>query len=428
MKALEIFGGKPLKGEVCISGAKNASMPIIIASILSKKQCTIHNIPHVVDVTNLLKILNGIGTEINISGNHTQNPSKTIILSSEILSSEVVDFSVTSQIRTSVLLLGPILARNGYVKLAKPGGCDIGDRKIDLHLMAMEKLGAKITETNDYIEARAKKLIGCEIEFPMISVGATENTIMASVLAEGKTVLKNIAIEPEIDDLVNFLNTIGAKITKTGVRELTINGVKELSSGEYSVMPDRIEATTYAMLAALTDGEIVLKHCPFSVFNYIHETMQSVGVDIKPMESDLESVITSRSKFGLRPIEIETNPYPLFATDFQPQLMTLLSLTAGQSIIIENIFENRLRHAVELQKLGANIVIDGRKAIIKGVKSLHGGTVSSTDLRAGVALLMAALACSEKVVVERAQYIDRGYQMIVKNIERLGGNINVISQ
>ena len=338
MKALEIFGGKPLKGEVCISGAKNASMPIIIASILSKKQCTIHNIPHVVDVTNLLKILNGIGTEINISGNHTQNPSKTIILSSEILSSEVVDFSVTSQIRTSVLLLGPILARNGYVKLAKPGGCDIGDRKIDLHLMAMEKLGAKITETNDDIEARAKKLIGCEIEFPMISVGATENTIMASVLAEGKTVLKNIAIEPEIDDLVNFLNTIGAKITKTGVRELTINGVKELSSGEYSVMPDRIEATTYAMLAALTDGEIVLKHCPFSVFNYIHETMQSVGVDIKPMESDLESVITSRSKFGLRPIEIETNPYPLFATDFQPQLMTLLSLTAGQSIIIENIF------------------------------------------------------------------------------------------
>ena len=354
MKILEILGGKPLKGEIYIAGAKNASMPIIIASILSSEPCLIHNVPHVSDITNLLRILTSIGTQITIDGNHTENPSKTILIQSQNLSSEITDYNITKLIRTSVLLLGPLLAKNGYVKLARPGGCNIGDRKINLHIMAMEKLGAVVVETDNYIEAKAPNgLVGTEIEFPFVSVGATENAITASVTAKGVTTLKNVAIEPEIEDLINFLNKLGAKIYKTSERELTIHGVEKLGSTEHSIIQDRIEAATYAIAAAITDGSIILHNCPMSVFEYIHEILESVGVNIQNYNT--KGIIVTRSKNGLKPIEVETRPYPLFPTDLQPQLMTLLSLTNGQSIITESIFENRLQHVAELRKLGAKI-------------------------------------------------------------------------
>ena len=424
MKILEILGGKPLKGEIYIAGAKNASMPIIIASILSSEPCLIHNVPHVSDITNLLRILTSIGTQITIDGNHTENPSKTILIQSQNLSSEVTDYKITKLIRTSVLLLGPLLAKNGYVKLARPGGCNIGDRKIDLHIMAMEKLGAVVVETDNYIEAKAPNgLVGTEIEFPFVSVGATENAITASVTAKGVTTLKNVAIEPEIEDLINFLNKLGAKIYKTSERELTIHGVEKLGSTEHSIIQDRIEAATYAIAAAITDGSIILHNCPMSVFEYIHEILESVGVNIQNYNTN--GIIVTRSKNGLKPIEVETRPYPLFPTDLQPQLMTLLSLTKGISIITESIFENRLQHVSELRKLGANITVNGNVATIYGVDILHSGIVESTDLRAGAALVLAGLASKEKIMVESAQYIDRGYQTFVKNLTRCGAHIKL---
>ncbi|MFT4967378.1 MAG: UDP-N-acetylglucosamine 1-carboxyvinyltransferase [Candidatus Deianiraeaceae bacterium] len=430
MKILEISGGIPLNGDVCIGGAKNASMPIIIASLLSKQNVLIHNIPHVLDVVNLLQILKYIGVNIAIDGNHTDNPSKTISLSSNVVQSCIVNPERTQKIRTSILLLGPLLARNGYVKLAQPGGCDIGDRKIDLHISAMRKLGAEVNEVNGCIEAKTVngKLKGAEIEFSMISVGATENTIMAAVLADGRTILKNVAIEPEISDLISFLNKSGAKIQQKDGRVIIIDGVSELKEVEYSIMPDRIEAATYAMFAAITGGRIKMHYCPMNMFDCVAEVFHKVGVNIVPFfsENGVEGVIASRSEMGTFPVEIETNPYPLFPTDIQPQLMTLLALTNGKSIITENIFENRLQHAIELKKLGADITIDGRRAIINGVKKFHSGTVTSTDLRAGTSLMMAGLASKAKIIIHKAEYIDRGYQMIAKNLQRLGADINVI--
>lgn len=430
MKILKIRGGNPLVGEVCIGGAKNSSMPVVIASILSKKESIIHNIPHVADLTNLLKILMDVGSSITVDGNHTENPSKAIKIKTEILSSQVVDSNITSQIRTSILLLGPILARNGYVKLTKPGGCDIGERKIDLHLMAMKKLGAVVTETPEFVEAttNGKRLVGTTIVFPIISVGATENAIMASTLAQGTTILQNIAIEPEIDDLINFLNQSGAKITKTGERELTIIGVEELDSANYYIMPDRIEAITYAMLAAITNGEIKMHHCDFTIFGHLINIFKDLGIEIENFisEDGIKGIVAKRMPAGLKPIHVETNPYPLFPTDAQPQLMSLLALTSGTSSIVENIFENRLQHAVELKKLGAKVDIHGRKATITGVEKFSGGVVKSSDLRAGAALVMAACACSEDVIIEQAEFIDRGYQTIVKNLTRLGCDIKAI--
>lgn len=429
MKVLEIHGGKPLIGDVCIGGAKNSSMPIIIASILSKKESIIHNIPHVLDVTNLLKILTDIGVSLTIDGNHTENPSKAIRVSSVNVTSEVLNSKLTSQIRTSILLLGPLLAKNGYAKIARPGGCDIGERKIDLHIMAMERLGAKVIETEHYIEASAVggRLVGNTITFPAISVGATENAIMASVLAHGTTILENIAIEPEIDDLVNFLNKSGANISKTHERTLTVTGVEELHGCSYYIMPDRIEAATYAMLAAITNGEIKMHHCDFSIFEYLLDVFESVGIEIESFVSPdgISGVVARRSSFGLKPFHIETNPYPLFPTDIQPQLMSLLAITNGKSSIVENIFENRLQHAVELQKLGANIHIDGRKASITGVNTFGGGVVKSSDLRAGAALILAACSTKEKTTVEQAEFIDRGYQTITKNLQRFGCDVKV---
>jgi UDP-N-acetylglucosamine 1-carboxyvinyltransferase len=323
--------------------------------------------------------------------------------------------------------LGPVLARNGYVKLAKPGGCNIGDRKIDLHIFVMKKLGATIFETDDFVEAttNGKRLKGAEITFPSISVGATENAIMASVVAEGETILRNIAIEPEIDDLILFLNKLGAKISKTGERELLIQGVKELGTTEHSIIPDRIEAATYAIAAAMTNGKIIMHNCSIKTFDNIIGTLSSVGIDIKSSltKEHTELVEASRSPNGLQPIEIQTNPYPHFPTDLQPQLMTLLCITNGTSIITENIFENRLQHAIELQKLGANIKINGRQAVIRGCNSLHGGEVVASDLRAGVALALAGFVSTSPITIKNAEYIDRGYQMFMQNIERCGGCI-----
>jgi len=430
MKTLIINGGKKLNGEIAISGAKNSSMKIIIASILSSEPILLHNIPYVSDITTLLQILQTLGVKITVNGNYTINPSKTIEIHSPKLTSEMIDYTMTNKIRTSILMLGPLLARNGHVKISKPGGCKIGDRKIDLHIMAMKRLGATIIETDDYVEAttNGKKLKGAEIIFPKISVGATENAIMASVTAEGNTTLQNIAIEPEIDDLILFLNKLGAKITKIGERELFIQGVEKLGSTEHSTTPDRIEAATYAVAAAITNGTIILHHCSIKVFDNIIGILSQVGIDIKPFVSKdhIEGVIVTRSQNNLSPIEIQTNPYPHFPTDLQPILMALMAITHGTSVITENIFEDRMQHVPEFNKLGANIEIQGKNAIIRGVEQLHGNTVSGTDLRATAALALCALATNGTVTINNAYYIDRGYQNFVRNLNRCGGDLRTI--
>lgn len=430
MKTLIINGGTKLNGEIAISGAKNSSMKIIIASILSSQPILLHNIPYVSDITTLLQILQSVGTKITLNGNYTINPSKTIELHSPNLTSEITNYALTNKIRTSILLLGPLLARNGYVKIAKPGGCNIGDRKIDLHIMAMKRLGATVIETDNYVEAttNGKKLKGAEIIFPQISVGATENAIMASVIAEGNTTLKNIAIEPEIDDLILFLNKLGGKITKTGERELFIQGVENIGETEHSIVPDRIEAATYAVAAAITNGKIILHHCSIKVFDNIIGIFSNIGIDIKPFVSKdhIEGVIITRSAKNLSPIEIQTNPYPHFPTDLQPQLMALMAITKGTSIIIENIFEDRMQHVAEFNKLGANIELQGKQAVIRGVEKLYGGTVFGTDLRATAALALCGLVANGTVTIENAFYIDRGYQNFARNLERCGADIKVI--
>ena len=430
MKTLIINGGRKLKGDIAISGAKNSSMKIIIASILSSQPILLHNIPYVSDVVTLLQILQTIGVKLSVNGNYTINPSKTIEIHSPELKSEITDYMLTNKIRTSILMLGPLLARNGYVKISKPGGCNIGERKIDLHIMAMKRLGATIIETNDYVEAttNGKRLKGAEIVFPQISVGATENAIMASVIAEGNTTLKNIAIEPEIDDLILFLNKLGAKITKTGERELFIQGVETLGTTEHSIMPDRIEAATYALAAAITNGQIILHHCSIKVFDNIIGILSNIGVEIKPFVSKdhVEGVVITRSEKNLSPIEIQTNPYPYFPTDLQPQLMALMAITHGTSIITENIFEDRMQHVAEFNKLGANIELQGKKAIIRGVESLHGGTVFGTDLRATAALALCGLVANGTVTIENAYYIDRGYQNFARNLSRCGADVKIV--
>lgn len=428
MKTLTISGGKKLCGDIAISGAKNSSMKIIIASILSTEPVLIHNVPYVSDIITLLQIIRHLGAKITIDGNYTINPSKTVGLYSPKIGSEMLDFTMTNRIRTSILMLGPILAKNGYAKLSKPGGCGIGDRKIDLHIMAMKRFGATVIETEDFIEAttNGKRLKGADITFPMVSVGATENAIMASVMADGETVLRNVAIEPEIDDLILFLNKLGAQITKTGERELFIRGVQYLGGTEHSVMPDRIEAATYAVASAMTDGKVILHHCSIKVFDNIIGILSNVGVDIKPFVSKdhIEGVVVTRSAKGFSPIEIQTNPYPHFPTDLQPILMALLTTTKGTSIITENIFEDRMQHVAEFNRLGANIELQGRSAIIRGVEQLHGGIVSGTDLRASAALALCGLIANGTVTVQNAYYIDRGYQNFVRNLVRCGGEVS----
>lgn len=427
MKTLTINGGKRLNGEIAISGAKNSSMKIIIASILSTEPVLIHNVPYVSDVVTLLQIMRYLGTKITIDGNHTINPSKTIELHSPKIGSEMLDFTMTNRIRTSILMLGPILAKNGYVKLAKPGGCGIGDRKIDLHIMVMKRLGATVIETENFIEAttNGKQLKGTDITFPLVSVGATENAIMASVMADGETILRNVAIEPEIDDLILFLNKLGAQITKIGERELFICGVQHLGATEHSVIPDRIEAATYAVAASMTDGNMILHHCSIKVFDNMIGILSNVGVDIKPFVSKdhIEGVVVMRSNKGFNPIEIQTNPYPHFPTDLQPVLMALLAITKGTSIITENIFEDRMQHVSEFNRLGANIELQGRSAIIRGVDGLCAGTVNGTDLRASAALALCGLVANGIVTLQNAYYIDRGYQNFVRNLVRCGADV-----
>lgn len=416
MENLIINHSKPLCGEVTISGSKNAILPILAATILTNGENIIHDVPELEDVKIMQEILTSVGSNIT-----SENTSDLKIQLSAIKNFEV-PYELVSKMRASILLLGPLLAKCGKASISFPGGCAIGSRPIDLHLKGLIAMGAKFEQSNGRITATAKKLIGKKIYLDFPSVGATENLIMAAVLAEGETVLENVAIEPEIVDLSTYLSSCGAKIQGAGTDTVKIMGVRELKGSEHTVISDRIEAGTFMIASAITGGNVLIK-------NVIPAHLKPITAKLKEANIEVSEELNSiRVKGGnsIKNVDIKTLPYPGFPTDMQAQFATLMTASNGNSIIVETIFENRFLYVPELLRLGANIKIDGRTAIISGSSSLNGAKVKATDLRAGAALVLAGLAADGVTTITDLYHLDRGYENLDQKLSALGANITRI--
>lgn len=412
MKNILVKGGKKLYGEVDISSAKNAVLPIIAASILCREICVIDKAPMLEDVFVICDVLR------SISSNITEEKDKIKIDNSNLINGDP-DSELVRKMRASFLIMGPMISRFGRFKISLPGGCNIGTRPIDLHLKGFSALGAEINLGHGYVEAYTKKLVGNKIYLDFPSVGATENIMMAAVLAEGETILENAAGEPEVEDLANFLNSMGARISGAGTDTIRIIGVKELKGVKYTPIPDRIEAGTFMVAAAITRGKIKINRVEEEHLKPIIAKLTEVGIC---MEKIGDSIIVDGNN-ELKPVDIKTMPYPGFPTDMQAQMMSLLCTIKGTSIIAETIFENRFMHAGELKRMGANIKLDGRSAVIEGVDSLTGSDVKATDLRAGAALIIAGLAAEGCTKIGDIYHIDRGYVNIEDKFKKLGADI-----
>ncbi|MCR4441117.1 MAG: UDP-N-acetylglucosamine 1-carboxyvinyltransferase [Peptococcaceae bacterium] len=412
MEKYVIVGGKRLSGVVRLSGGKNAILTILPACLMSKGVCTIHDVPRLSDVFVMKEVLECLGAKVSFHHN-------TMVVDAAQLNSVEVPERLTRMMRASNLVMGPVLSRFHQVKVAYPGGCSIGSRPMDQHLRGMKALGAHVTERYGYIEAKAAKLQGCEIYLDFPSVGATENLVMAATLSEGITILRNAAREPEIVDLQNFLNSMGAKIRGAGTDIIKIEGVKELGSTEHTIIPDRIEAGTFVLIGAITQGEILIENIIPEHLEAVIAKVREAGVEITVSESGVRVFSRKRSKG----VDIKTMPFPGFPTDMQAQFMALLALSEGTGIVTETIFENRFKHVDEFRRMGANIRVEGRVAIIKGVKSLTGAYVETSDLRAGAALVTAGLAADGATVIGNIQHIDRGYENFEKKLRDLGAQI-----
>ncbi|MEL7596849.1 MAG: UDP-N-acetylglucosamine 1-carboxyvinyltransferase [Clostridiaceae bacterium] len=415
MKNILVKGGKKLYGEVDISSAKNAVLPIIAASILCREICVIDKAPMLEDVFVICDVLR------SISSNITKEKDKVKIDNSNLINGDP-DSELVRKMRASFLIMGPMISRFGRFKISLPGGCNIGTRPIDLHLKGFSALGAEINLGHGYVEAYTKKLVGNKIYLDFPSVGATENIMMAAVLAEGETILENAAGEPEVEDLANFLNSMGARISGAGTDTIRIIGVKELKGVKYTPIPDRIEAGTFMVAAAITRGKIKINRVEEEHLKPIIAKLTEVGIC---MEKIGDSIIVDGNN-ELKPVDIKTMPYPGFPTDMQAQMMSLLCTIKGTSIITETIFENRFMHAGELKRMGANIKLDGRSAVIEGVDSLTGSDVKATDLRAGAALIIAGLAAEGCTKIGDIYHIDRGYVNIEDKFKKLGADIERI--
>lgn len=415
MEKLIINGGKPLTGEVYISGAKNSALPILAASLLANEKITLHNVPHLHDVTTMMELIGGMGVSFVV------DEKMTLDINPAEIFQHMAPYELVKTMRASILVLGPLLTKFGKAEVSLPGGCAIGARPVDLHIAGMQALGAEVHVENGYIYATAENgLVGSEFSFDVISVTGTENLMMAAVLAKGTTVLNNTAKEPEIIDLANFLNMLGAKITGAGTSQITIEGVAELKGGEYSVMPDRIEAGTFLAAAACTSGHIRLKNVDPTTLTAIIDKLILAGAQIQLFDDEIEIDCT-----GKRPkaVNVVTSPYPGFATDMQAQFMTLNAIADGTSEIVETIFENRFMHVQELLRMGANIKLQGNTAICTGVQRLTGAPVMATDLRASAGLVLAGLVAEGETIVERIYHIDRGYERIEEKLTQLGASI-----
>ncbi|OGQ06394.1 MAG: UDP-N-acetylglucosamine 1-carboxyvinyltransferase [Deltaproteobacteria bacterium RIFCSPLOWO2_01_44_7] len=412
MEKLVIEGGLPLRGSVTVSGAKNSVLPLMAATMLTPGTHRFTNVPKLRDVTTMQRLLAHLGVDSQIEG-------RTLTLTTNELKSHEAPYDLVKTMRASVLVLCPLVARWGKARVSLPGGCAIGARPIDLHLKALKEMGATIEIKEGYVEASAEKLKGAHITFDTVTVTGTENLMMAASLAEGATTLKNAAREPEIGDLANYLNKMGAKIEGAGTDTLTIQGVSQLKPSEHSVIADRIEAATFLMAGAITGGEVTVKNCPSQFLEALIDRLKEAGCTFDIADHQITIKITQR----LKSVNVTTSPFPGFATDLQAQFMALMTLAEGTSVISETIFENRFQHALELKRLGADITLDGRTAIIKGVEKLSGAPLMATDLRASASLILAGLAAEGTTIVDRAYHIDRGYEHIEERLARLGAKI-----
>ena len=415
MQKLAIRGGKKISGTISISGSKNATLPILAATILTNQKVTIKNIPIVRDVETMATLLSTIGSSIKLN----KIKKKIEIINNKSLKT-FASYNLLKTMRAGVLVLGPLLAKYGNAKVSLPGGCSIGSRPIDLHLNALKKMGASIKVKNGYIIASAKKgLKGCLIKFPKISVGATENVLIAACFAKGKTKIRNCASEPEILDLINFLKKLGCKINQVGKRRIDILGVKKLKSAEHRVIFDRIEAGTYIIAAALTNGKIKITNVDPKLMATEIGLLNKMGIKIVKKKK----YIIVRSPKKIKSVTIATKPYPGFPTDLQAQIMVLMTRAEGISTIKENIFENRFMHVPELRRMGAHIKILGNKAKIYGKSKFYGAELMATDLRASVCLVLAALVTKERTIINRIYHLDRGYEAIEKKLSSCGAEI-----
>ena len=409
-----IQGGKPLHGDVHISGAKNAALPVLASALLVPGTSTFHNIPDLVDIKTIKKLLKNLGVEIE--GN------ETVQINAEKITNSEAPYDLVKTMRASVLVLGPLVARQGVARVSLPGGCAIGARPVNLHVKALQQLGAHVELNNGYIEAKAKKLKGADIYFDISTVTGTENIMMAAVLAEGTTVLSNAACEPEIVNLADVLKGMGAKISGAGTDVITIEGVTSLIPVEASIIPDRIEAGTFMIAAGMTRGEIKIMGCNSLHLEALINKLRDTGMKIVPIAGGLKVSCGQE----INSIDIKTLPYPGFATDLQAQMMAYMSIGNGLSVINETVFENRFMHVSELMRMGADIVIQGSSAIVRGVPKLRGAQTMATDLRASASLLLAALVAQGTTEISRVYHIDRGYQGIEKKFSALGADIKRI--
>jgi len=431
LDAIRIQGGVPLTGEITIGGAKNAALPLMAASLLSDQPLTLANMPELADITTMGNLLRQLGVDISLAafGAGRAMPDagatrRTMTLSATKIASVEAPYDLVRRMRASFFVLGPLLARMGEAKVSLPGGCAIGTRGVDMHLKALEELGANIQVKEGYVYASTKgRLKGAKITFPKVTVGGTENLLMAAALAEGETILENAAREPEIANLAECINAMGGEVTGAGTGTLRIQGRKALHGGKVAVVADRIETGTYAVAAAITRGRIVLKGTSFDLLESVFKALRQAGVTVEPTADGL--IVAAED--GLTGVDAVTEPFPGFPTDMQAQWMALMATASGACMITETIFENRFMHVPELRRLGADVNVHGSSAIVRGRKQLTGAPVMATDLRASSSLILAGLAASGETTVNRVYHLDRGYERLEEKLGACGARIERIS-
>jgi UDP-N-acetylglucosamine 1-carboxyvinyltransferase len=428
---------KPLIGKIKINGSKNATLPIMAASLLCSSPIILFNVPDLVDVQIMINLLKNLGAEVKFTHNKDYKANHTLEIDCSNINNHMISHEAASKLRASFLMLGPMLSRFGKAKITLPGGCNIGNRPVDMHIKALEEMGAEIKiDGHDIVAAAKGRLQGREVTFEKISVGATENIIMAATLAEGATTINNAAIEPEVLDLIDFLKKVGADINVNN-QNVTIKGVEKLNGCNHKVIPDRIEAGTYALAAIITDGELKLEGISILDIKCILNELDSIGANVESLAApsviqvvdtgiqNNDGIVVSRKNGPINPINIATNAYPNFPSDMQPQLMSVMCIADGASTIEENIFENRFTHANELRKLGANINIEKNKATVTGVKSLSGANLCANDLRSAAALILASLVAGGETIISNADHLFRGYEAMHEKLNSCGADISV---
>jgi UDP-N-acetylglucosamine 1-carboxyvinyltransferase len=428
MDRIRIVGGKPLIGTIPISGAKNATLPLMISSLLTDETLILDNVPRLADVVNLQRILSNHGVDMMLSGKRpgdSEYQGQTVHISAKRIVDTTAPYELVSKMRASFWVIAPLVARMGEARVSLPGGCAIGTRPVDLLIMALERLGATIEIDAGYVIAKAPNgLKGGEIKFPKVTVSGTHTALMAAVLASGKTLIENAACEPEITDVADCLNKMGAKVTGAGTPTITVEGVSRLNGARHSVVPDRIETGTYAMAVAMTGGDIMLSGARPELLQAGLDVLVQAGADVS---STNEGIRVKRNGAGIRPVDVATAPFPAFPTDLQAQFMALMTRAKGTSRITETIFENRFMHVQELARFGAKIELDGDTAIVKGVDKLKGAPVMATDLRASVSLVIAALAAEGETMVNRVYHLDRGFERLEDKLSACGAQVERIS-